>query len=123
MDCPRHGSEPCQPNGAVRLRSGQPLPHHYANTETQARARLAMRGYSSLTFTRIAFDFDRNHCLIVERVYAGGVLGYGLEDFVDYAVGRLGGATGDDCFHALLPKGVAVAVAGIENTVADKYEQ
>src|SRR5208282_966778 len=100
-----------------------PKPRH--DTQTRVGVTLAIRARASLAFARkrTGLHFDGDHCLVVEGIYAGSMLGHGLEDFVHHAVRRLGGAAGDDRLHSLRPKRLAVPVARVKNTVAVEHEQ
>src|SRR5260370_1109818 len=93
------------------------------NIQTRVGVTPAMRAGASLAFARTRFHFDCDHGLIVECVHAGSVLGHGLENFVDYAIGRLGRAAGDDRCHPLRPKRLTVPVARVENAVTVEHEQ
>src|ERR1700674_655062 len=90
---------------------------------TRGDVTLAIRACASLAFARPGFHFDGDHCLIVERIHTGGMLGNRLEDLVHHALRRLGGAAGDDCSHALRPKRVTEAVARVENSVTVEHKQ
>src|ERR1700722_3081637 len=78
---------------------------------------------ASLAFARTRFHFDRNYCLIVERLNACGMLGHCFEDFIHRAVRGFCGAASDDCLQTLLPKGLAMSISCIQNSVTDKDEE
>jgi len=70
--------------------------------------------------TCAVLDADCNHGLVVERIYARRVLGDCLEDIAHYAIRRLGLASEDNFFQALLRKGPAIAVTRVEDPIAGK---
>src|SRR5579862_177026 len=82
-----------------------------------------MRARASLAFARTGFHFNSDHRLIVERVGSGSMVGDGLENFVNHAIGRLGCTSGDNGFDTFLPEGMAVPVARVENTVTVENKQ